>query len=67
VSSSASYDPRLGDIILLETTQMAMPVGGSALYDLIKDVLLQQGVPRRVQITQHTASDGSQLQSGATF
>jgi hypothetical protein len=60
-TAGAGLDPRLGDVILLQTAQMAMPVGGSALYDLIKDVLTKQGVQGRVQITQQTAPDGGEL------
>ena len=60
-TAGAGYDPGLGDVILLRTPQTAMPVGGIALYDLIKDVLLELGVQGRVQITQQTAPDGDEL------
>jgi hypothetical protein len=63
VSSTAGpgHDPNWGDVVLLRTTQMAMPVSASALYDLIQDVLRQNGAPGRVQITLQTDPDGSEL------
>jgi hypothetical protein len=56
-----SYDPNLGEIVLLLTTQMALAVAGNALYDLIKDILLKQGVCRSIRIVQHQSAGGSQL------
>ena len=60
-TAGAGHDPGLGDVILLRTPQTPIPVGGIALYDLIKDILLEQGVQGRVQITQQTAPDGDEL------
>jgi hypothetical protein len=64
--SSASYDPALGEIALLLTTQMALAVAGNALYDLIKDILLrqkpaaeQEALRRRITVLEHDGGDGS--------
>ena len=59
VSTTAGAEA--GDVILLRTAQTAMPVGAAALYDLIQDVLLQQGVVGPVQIAQDTGPDGDDL------
>ncbi len=58
---STTADAEAGDVIVLRTAQTAMPVGAAALYDLIQDVLLQQGVDGPVQITQDTTPDGDDL------
>ena len=61
VSTTAGAEAGEGDVILLRTAQTAMPVGAAALYDLIQDVLLQQGVDGPVQIAQDTGPDGDDL------
>ena len=58
---STTADAEAGNVIVLRTAQTAMPVGAAALYDLIQDVLLQQGVDGPVQITQETSPDGDDL------
>jgi hypothetical protein len=55
------YDLGLVEIVVLLGTQMAMSVAGNALYDLIKDLLIKQGVSRKVQIIRETQADGSEL------
>jgi hypothetical protein len=57
----AGIDPDLGDIVLLVTTQTSMAVSGTALYDLIKDIIVKQGVLQQFQIVQREADDGSEL------
>lgn len=61
ISSTAGAETAAGDVILLRTTQTAMPVAAAALYDLIQDVLLQQGVAGPIQIDQETTADGGEL------
>jgi hypothetical protein len=61
VSSTAGADVGERDVVLLRTAQTAMPVGAAALYDLIQDILLQQGVAGPVQIAQGTTPDGGDL------
>ncbi|MFN8467652.1 MAG: hypothetical protein U0X20_18985 [Caldilineaceae bacterium] len=61
VSTTAGADEGQNDVVLLRTAQTAMPVGAAALYDLIRDVLLQQGVGGPVQIDQETTADGGEL------
>ena len=61
LSSTAGAATAEGDVILLRTAQTAIPVGAAALYDLIQDILLQQGAAGPVQITQATAPDGGEL------
>ena len=61
VSTTAGADEGQGDVVLLRTAQTALPVGTAALYDLIQDILLQQGVGGRVQIAQDTSADGGEL------
>lgn len=63
VSTTAGAEAVEGEVIVLRTAQTAMPVGAAALYDLIQDVLLQQGVDVPVQIAQATSSDGDDLLS----
>ncbi len=60
---STTADVEAGEVIVLRTAQTAMPVGAAALYDLIQDVLLQQGVAGPVQIAQETGPDGGDLLS----
>lgn len=61
VSTTAGADEGQDDVVLLRTAQTAMPVGAAALYDLIQDILLQQGVGGPVQIDQDTTTDGGEL------
>ncbi len=61
VSTTAGADAGESEVILLHTAQTAMPVAAAALYDLIQDVLLQQGVDGPVQIAQDKSPDGDDL------
>ena len=61
VSTTAVAGAGQDGVILLRTAQTAMPVGAAALYDLIQDILLQQGVGGPVQIAQDTTADGGEL------
>jgi hypothetical protein len=54
-------DPDLGEIILLMTRQAPIPVAGAALYDLIKDIVVKQGVVQQIRIDPRVADDGSEL------
>ena len=57
-STGAQYDPTLiTDVLLGVTTGMA----GNALYDLIKKVLVKQGVRKHTHIEEMKKSDGSRL------
>lgn len=58
---STTADAAAGEVIVLRTAQTAMPVGAAALYDLIQDVLLQQGVDGPVQIARDTTPEGDDL------
>jgi hypothetical protein len=60
-TAGASQDVELDEVILLRTAQTAIPVGAAALYDLVQDILLQQGVTEQVQIAQATTPDGGEL------
>lgn len=58
---STTADAGESEVILLHTAQTAMPVAAAALYDLIQDTLLQQGVDGPVQIAQDKTSEGDDL------
>jgi hypothetical protein len=60
-AGAAAYDPGLGEVVLLLGTQMALAVAGNALYDLIKDLLLKQGVRQPLHVAQHPQPDGGDL------
>jgi hypothetical protein len=60
-TAGADQEVEMDEVILLRTAQTAMPVGAAALYDLIQDILVQQGVTQQVQIAQDTAPDGGEL------
>jgi hypothetical protein len=62
-----AFDP-LGWIALLLITQMALSVGGNALYDLIKDLVVKQQPPaerealrRRITVTLRADDQGGQV------
>ena len=57
-SAGAQYDPTLiTDVLLGVTTGMA----GNALYELIKKVLVKQGVRKHTHIEEMKKPDGSRL------
>ena len=57
-SAGTQYDPTLiTDVLLGVTTGMA----GNALYELIKKVLVKQGVRKHTHIEEMKKSDGSRL------
>jgi hypothetical protein len=55
-----SFDFGLSDVIILLTIQMATAVAGNALYDLIKDLLIKQGVRKRIRFMYERQPDGSE-------
>ena len=58
---SQTYDPSLAEILNLVVVPLAFGVAGNALYDLIKDILLKQGIRRRTQIIHQKQPDGGEL------
>jgi hypothetical protein len=59
--SSAQYDPALLTVTLTVLSSLALGVAGNALYDLIKKLLMEQGVRKRTEIVQVEQPDGSCL------
>jgi hypothetical protein len=59
--ASAQYDPALLTVTLTVLSSLALSVAGNALYDLIKEVLIGQGVRKRTEIVQVEQPDGSHL------
>ncbi len=60
-STSAQFDPDLiaGGVAVLSS--LALGVASNALYDLIKQALVRQGVRKRTEITRLDQPDGSRL------
>src|SRR5690242_15313949 len=55
------FDPSLAEAAIVVLTGLASGVAGNALYDLIKELLLHQGVTKRTQITTLEQPDGTKL------
>jgi hypothetical protein len=60
-SQAGVYDPFAVSLLTLLVVPLAAGLATNALYDLIKDVLVKQGVHRRTQIIQQRLPDGSEL------
>jgi hypothetical protein len=58
---AAQYDPALLTVTLSVLGSLALGVAGNALYDLIKELLMEQGVRKRTEIVQVDQPDGSRL------
>jgi hypothetical protein len=56
-----SYDPLLMAGVIALGLAVASNIAASALYDLIKEVLLKQGVRKRTTIVERTRPDGTHL------
>ena len=56
-----AYDPFAVSILTLVVVPLAVGVATNALYDLIKDLLVQQGVRKRTQILYQKLPDGTEL------
>jgi hypothetical protein len=59
--SSAQYDPTLLTVTLTVLSSLALGVASNALYDLIKELLMEQGVRKRTEIVQVEQPDGSRM------
>ena len=59
--AGASYDPLLAGAALAVLGSVAINLASNALYDLIKGVLIEQGVRRETEIVQVEGPDGSRL------
>jgi hypothetical protein len=59
-SGAKSFDYGVADVIVFLTIQMATAVAGNALYDLIKDILVKQGVRTRTRFLYERQPDGSE-------
>jgi hypothetical protein len=60
-STTKSYDGVLLDAVLLVVNAVVLPLGTSALYDLIKGVVVKQKKHKRTKITQLDQPDGTHL------
>ena len=58
---AGAYDPFAVSLLTLLVVPVAAGLATNALYDLIKDVLVKQGVRRRTQIIHQKLPDGSEL------
>ena len=56
-----TFDPLAVSMLTLLVVPLAVGLATNALYDLIKDVLVKQGVHRRTQIIRQRLPDGSEL------
>jgi hypothetical protein len=54
----AQFDPSVAVMVL---SGLALGVAGNALYDLLKELLIRQGVRRRTKIVQVEQPDGTRL------
>jgi hypothetical protein len=61
IGTAKSYDPLLAEVISQVVIPVAIGIASNALYDLIKDILLKQGVRRRTQIIHQRQPDGTEL------
>ena len=59
--TAESYDPLLAEVIGQVVIPIAIGIATNALYDLIKDILLKQGVRRRTQIIHQRQPDGTEM------
>jgi hypothetical protein len=60
-STSAQYDPTLLTGAVAVLGSVALGLATNALYDLIKQVLVKQGIRKRTEIRQLDQPDGSYL------
>lgn len=60
-TSQGQFDPTLFDGTMVLLGGLALNVVSNALYDLIKGVLVKQGVRKRTEIKQLDQPDGSRL------
>lgn len=60
-TSPGQFDPTLFDGTMVLLGGLALNVASNALYDLIKAVLVKQGVRKRTVIKQLDQPDGSRL------
>jgi hypothetical protein len=58
---SAQFDPTLLGVTLTVVGSLALGVASNALYDLIKELLMDCGVRKRTEIVQVDQPDGSRL------
>lgn len=59
--SSAAFDPLLAAFGLVVLSTLASAVAGNAFYDLIKELLIKEGVRKRTEIRMLEQPDGSRL------
>jgi len=59
-AAAKGFDPALAEVINLVVIPLALNVAASALYDLIKDILLKQGVRRRTRVIYQKQPDGAE-------
>jgi hypothetical protein len=59
--AAQSYDPSWVQMVNLIVPQLALAVAGNALYDLIRTLLIQEGVRRQIRIVRQVQPDGSEL------
>lgn len=60
-SAQEAFDPGLADAALVVLQNVALGIGGAALYDLIRLLLIKQGVRKRTQMIEHSQPDGTRL------
>lgn len=54
------FDPLLAEVINLVVIPLAMGLASNALYDLIKDILLKEGVRRQTRVIYEKQADGTE-------
>jgi hypothetical protein len=59
--TTKAYDGALLDAVLLVVNAVILPLGTSALYDLIKGVVVKQKKHKHTKITQLDQPDGTHL------
>lgn len=60
-SGSIQYDPSLVDGAIALLSTIGIGVATNAIYDLVKQILVKQGVRKHTQITQVDRPDGTHV------
>ena len=60
-ATARSFDPTLGVAVVELLLVLAGGVASNALYELIKESLVRQGVRKRTTIVEHSRPDGTRL------
>lgn len=61
-SRHKSFDPALAELATLVLIPMLVNLSTSALYDMIKLLLIEQGVMKTTRVVAYTAPDGTRVQ-----